>query len=121
MNHSTIRRPSRHNINVVHAKFGHNKLFKLFTSVAITNDSTSTAKMLIDCEATIDFVSRAYLTRHKITASLTGKELVISFPNDEIIHQLYEQYKKELFTDELPPGLPVSRGEFDHKIKIIDD
>jgi hypothetical protein len=26
-------------------------------------------------------VSRAYLTRHKITASLTGKELVISFPN----------------------------------------
>jgi hypothetical protein len=26
-----------------------------------------------------------------------------------------------LFTDELPPGLPVSRGEFDHKIKLIDD
>ncbi len=37
VNQSTIRRPSRHNINVVHAKFGHNKLFKLFTSVAITN------------------------------------------------------------------------------------
>ena len=80
VNQSTVRRP-RHNINVVHAKFGHNKLFKLFTSVAITNDSTSTAKTLIDCGATIDFVSRAYLTRHKIIASPTGKELVISFPN----------------------------------------
>ncbi len=36
-------------------------------------------------------------------------------------HQLYEQYKENLFTNELPPGLPVSRGEFDHKIKLIDD
>jgi hypothetical protein len=26
-----------------------------------------------------------------------------------------------LFNDELPPGLPVSRGDFDHKIKLIDD
>jgi hypothetical protein len=29
----------------------------------------------------MSFVSWAYLTRHKITASPTGKELVISFPN----------------------------------------
>ncbi len=38
VNQSTICRPSRQNINVVHAKFGHNKLLKLFTSIAITSD-----------------------------------------------------------------------------------
>ena len=81
VNESTVRRLHRHKINVVRAKFGHNKLFKLFTSVAVTDDSTTTAKTLIDCGATLDFVSRAYLTRHKITARPTGKELVISFPN----------------------------------------
>ncbi len=41
--------------------------------------------------------------------------------NDERIHQIYEQYKEDLFADELPPGLPVSRGEFDHRIKLSDD
>ena len=61
VNESTVRHPCRHKINVVRAKFGHNKLFKLFTSVAVTDDSTTTAKTLIDSGATLDFVSRAFL------------------------------------------------------------
>jgi hypothetical protein len=55
---------------------GHNKLYKLFTSVAITNDSTSTAKTLIDCEATIDFVSRD--TRS--LQALQARSLLSHFP-----------------------------------------
>jgi len=62
INRSTVRHPSRHSLNVVRAKFGHNKLFKLFTSVAVTDDSTTTAKTLIDSGATLDFVLRAFLT-----------------------------------------------------------
>ncbi len=60
------------------------------------------------------------LVREGTDASVPKRQVCIA-SNDEIIHQLYEQYKDDLFTDELPPGLPVSQGEFDHKIKLIDD
>ncbi len=55
------------------------------------------------------------------TFSSVPKRQVRKASNDERIHQLFEQYKDKLFTDELPPDLPVSRGEFDHKIKLVDD
>jgi len=60
------------------------------------------------------------LVREGTDASVPKRQVRIA-SNDDRIHQLYEQYKDDLFTDELPPGLPVSRGEFDHKIKLIDD
>ncbi len=60
VNEQTVRRPCRHNITIMHAKFGHKKLFKIFTSVAVTNNSTATAKTIIDCGSTIDFVSRVF-------------------------------------------------------------
>jgi hypothetical protein len=55
--------------------------FIFFPSVDVTDDSTAIAKTLIGCSATIDFALWASLTRHKIYASSTGKELVILFFN----------------------------------------
>ena len=39
---------------------------------------------------------------------------------DERIHQLYKEFA-DVFPKELPAGLPKSRGQFDHKIDLIDE
>ncbi len=60
------------------------------------------------------------LVREGTDASVPKRQVRIA-SNDERIHQLYEQFREDLFTDELPLGLPVSQGEFDQKTKLIDD
>ena len=53
------------------------------------------------------------------TTTVTEAGVHIS-SDDTRIHQLYKEFV-DVFPKELPAGLPKSRGQFDHKIDLIDE